>query len=289
MGTAMSKSISTESNEGHESHKTGVKRGEGDEEKKNEEEIIELTATENSTTLTTVFAVPESVDDFLNSVDFRRMLLDYVPLLSPVLLVLRVLCTEWRELVEVKLDRGFERGTITAHGGADMHYSHDGRSNPIRIIFLQNTFQIGREAFYRATNLIKVDIPEGVESIRMEAFSSCLRLTDITLPTTLTSIGVKAFFNCKMLEKVDLRHTNLQEIRDEAFAYCKELKEMTIPDSLQILGKNVFGKCHQDLVNDWFDIDHVYGRGSSSHDFTDLVIEHLRWWQNNVSGYSSDS
>lgn len=62
MGTAMSKSISTESNEGYESHKTGVKRGAGDEEKKYEEEIIELTATENSTTLTTVSTVAATTD-----------------------------------------------------------------------------------------------------------------------------------------------------------------------------------------------------------------------------------
>ena len=92
----MSKSVAFKSNEDHDTRKTVGKRGEGDEEKENEEEIMAVPAT--------------STDDFLNSVDFRRMLLKHIPPRSTKLFVLRCLCTEWRELVEVKVGRGFESG-----------------------------------------------------------------------------------------------------------------------------------------------------------------------------------
>ncbi|GMH61349.1 hypothetical protein TrLO_g8724 [Triparma laevis f. longispina] len=76
----MSKSVASKSNEDHDTRETVEKKGKVDEEKENEEEIIAVPAASNSAT---------STDDFLNSVDFRRMLLKHIPPRSTKLLVLR--------------------------------------------------------------------------------------------------------------------------------------------------------------------------------------------------------
>ncbi|GMH89131.1 hypothetical protein TL16_g11361 [Triparma laevis f. inornata] len=243
----MSKSIAYESIDDHESREMNGKRGLGDEGGENEEEILEATAAANSTT----GLAP--VDGFLNSVDFRRKLLEYVQPLSPVLLMLRALCTEWRELVEVKVDRGFESGSIIVHGGKDITAAEawalkKRRKLVTRTIFPLNVTKVGGYACYFAMNLVVVDIPVGVESIGHRAFQECHSLTTVSFPTTLKSIGNRAFLECSSLETVDLLHTHLQELDTYAFSngyMCSTLTSMTIPDSLQTLGVNAFYGCNK--------------------------------------------
>ncbi|GMI17195.1 hypothetical protein TrLO_g6312 [Triparma laevis f. longispina] len=74
----MSKSVASESNEGHESHKTGGKRGAGNEGGGDEEGTIDLDPTANSKTLTTVSTVPATTDQFMFTNDFKRLLVGFV-------------------------------------------------------------------------------------------------------------------------------------------------------------------------------------------------------------------
>ncbi|GMH47437.1 hypothetical protein TrLO_g2703 [Triparma laevis f. longispina] len=64
---------------------------------------------------------------------------------------------------------------------------------------------VGEFACKWATNLVVVDIPEGLESIDTQAFAGCRSLTAVSFPRTS----------------------------------CEELKSMTIPDSLHTLGDYV--------------------------------------------------
>lgn len=95
-----------------------------------------------------------------------------------------------------------------------------------------------------ASNLVVVDIPEGVKRINAGAFYECGSLTTLSFPRTLKSIGDFAFQGCSSLENVDPLHTNLKELGEMAFHSCYELKLMTIPDSLQMLSYMVFNKCY---------------------------------------------
>ncbi|GMH54983.1 hypothetical protein TrST_g3720 [Triparma strigata] len=111
-----------------------------------------------------------------------------------------------------------------------------------KVVFLLNITKVGKWACWY-TNLVVVEIPEGVESIDFRAFYYCKSLTSVSFPTTLKLVGNQAFWYCSSLVNVDLLHTNLQKIEEYAFSHCSELKSMTIPDSLQTLGQYIFDGC----------------------------------------------
>ena len=61
---------------------------------------------------------------------------------------------------------------------------------------------IGSCAFCGCSNLIAINIPEGVTSIGDYAFFRCSRLTAINIPEGVTSIGNKAFDGCSKLTDI---------------------------------------------------------------------------------------
>lgn len=62
--------------------------------------------------------------------------------------------------------------------------------------------QIDTSAFYQNTNIVSVEIPEGVYYIKNQAFSGCTNLISIVIPSTITRIGENAFNGCSNIEKV---------------------------------------------------------------------------------------
>ncbi|GMH51281.1 hypothetical protein TrLO_g8361 [Triparma laevis f. longispina] len=240
----MSKSVATESNEGHKSHKLIGKRGAEDEGDKDEEGNIDGAAADNSTTLTPT--VPATTHQFMHTPEFRRHFVEFVPV--DALMALRLATKAWKAMVEEVIDEGVVSGAMLVHDGKDIS-SKDVRHRlerlklVTRVVFLLNITKVGSRACVFAVNLVVVDIPEGIESIGESAFSCCESLTTVSFPTTLTLIGLRAFEGCSSLDNVNLLHTNLQRLGDAVFQICSELKSMTIPDSLQTLGENVFIFC----------------------------------------------
>lgn len=51
-------------------------------------------------------------------------------------------------------------------------------------------------AFYRATNVTSIRLPETITTIKDHAFQDCSGLTSINLPDGITKIGERAFSNC---------------------------------------------------------------------------------------------
>ncbi|GMH51639.1 hypothetical protein TrLO_g2532 [Triparma laevis f. longispina] len=90
----MSKSVASESNDGHKSRETGVKRGEKDEGDEDEEETINVPSAENSTTLTTVSTIPATTDQFMHTPEFRRHFIDFVHVQT--LMTLRSTMKGWK-------------------------------------------------------------------------------------------------------------------------------------------------------------------------------------------------
>ncbi|GMH57914.1 hypothetical protein TrLO_g13696 [Triparma laevis f. longispina] len=74
----MSKSATAESNEDHESLKTGEKHGGEDEEKENGEGAINASSAVTSSTLMTVSTVTATTNQFMHSPEFRRHFVDYI-------------------------------------------------------------------------------------------------------------------------------------------------------------------------------------------------------------------
>ena len=181
---------------------------------------------------------------FLDTDMFRLYcLLPFIPTSS--LETMRMLSKDYYRTVNEYYQSRIAMAAMIVHEGSDVNHMQDRlqRDDVTQVVFLLNITKVGIYACYKASILVVVDIPEGVESIGNYSFMQCSSLKEISFPKSLTSIGRSSFISCSGLEKVDLLHTNLQKLGDGAFFNCTSLRAMKIPDSLQTLGDNVFYNC----------------------------------------------
>ena len=76
-------------------------------------------------------------------------------------------------------------------------------------------------AFYYATNLEKVTLSAGLETIGAYSFAYCSALKEITIPESVTTIGDYAFYNCTALGTIVMENTEkISYIGDYAFSGC---------------------------------------------------------------------
>ena len=101
---------------------------------------------------------------------------------------------------------------------------------------------IGEKAFYNATNLEKITIPDGVEKIYYSAFYNCSTLTEVNLPNTLNIIYSNAFQKCISLKEISLPDS-LTYLGDYAFAECAEMEKIVFPSSLTYISQYVCSDC----------------------------------------------
>lgn len=119
-------------------------------------------------------------------------------------------------------------------------------SNPdynklMRIILPKSTEIIGSSAFSRCTNIVYINIPEGVKEIEDYAFSGALSPNvTITLPSSLVAIGSAAFRDCRATFKNFQLPSGLKKIYSEAFRGVKLDTEIVLPDNLEFLGESAF-------------------------------------------------
>ena len=114
---------------------------------------------------------------------------------------------------------------------------------------------LGRGAFRKCKNLIKVVMPQGITEIPEHCFFDCRKLNSITLPENLLRIGEEAFCCCSSLEEINFPPT-IEEIGIGAFTAC-DLHEITLPASLVTIGDGAFSDCHG--------LTKVYGGESLTH------------------------
>ncbi|MBQ7702543.1 MAG: leucine-rich repeat domain-containing protein [Candidatus Methanomethylophilaceae archaeon] len=65
-----------------------------------------------------------------------------------------------------------------------------------------STIAISDYAFYNASGVTAVTMPNGLTTIGESAFELASSIKNITIPSTVASLGVKAFFNCRLLTSV---------------------------------------------------------------------------------------
>ncbi|GMH83171.1 hypothetical protein TrVE_jg3747 [Triparma verrucosa] len=189
-------------------------------------------------------------DDFMHTDDFRRLFVGFV--MVDTLVAMRWLDKKWHKVVEKKLtefeDEPF--GEIIVHGGNDINRDeaesaarYERIKQVTKVVFLLNITKIGDRVCRFTSNLVVVDIPEGITIIGNASFFGCSSLKAIQFPKSLTSIGNYSLSFCSSLKSVDLLHRSVQYLGDSAFQGCTSLKEMKVPDSLQTLGGMVFYCC----------------------------------------------
>ena len=94
------------------------------------------------------------------------------------------------------------------------------------------------------TSVTEAVIPEDIYGVKViaikrNAFKDCKNLVKVSLPDTVETIGESAFYNCKSLEKVNIP-TKIKTIEDYTFFDCDSLKDIIIPDGVLIIETNSF-------------------------------------------------
>ncbi len=80
---------------------------------------------------------------------------------------------------------------------------------------------ISEDIFAERGDIVKVELPEGVEVIGNNAFENCTNLKEVICPKSLKSIGAEAFADCVNLKKIVFG--NDVQVDASAFKGCYNL------------------------------------------------------------------
>jgi len=121
-------------------------------------------------------------------------------------------------------------------------YAFNGCSNIVKITLPDTVETIGDYAFSGCSAMTEIDLPDTVKSIGDSAFSNCQSLTSISLPSALKTISSLMFNRCFGLTEITIP-SSVTSIEEYAFYYCEGLKEIEIPNTVTLIEKNVFAYC----------------------------------------------
>ncbi len=140
---------------------------------------------------------------------------------------------------------GISFGNVNANplsGNTGKHIYSDGKTEIINLEIPEGVTSIGNYSFINCSSLTSVTIPEGVTSIGNNAFKGCTGLPNVTIPSSVTSIGDEAFNGCFGLLSVDIPE-GVTNIGQYAFQDCSRLTSVIIPSSVTSIGNYTFQKC----------------------------------------------
>jgi hypothetical protein len=143
----------------------------------------------------------------------------------------------------------------------------------MRLVLSNNLIEISQDSFKNCKTLIKVEIPESIETstyageayipkkkliyasnIGYGAFRDCTNLTYIDIPDKIEEIREFAFAECTNLRNIQMPifpdpedpendTSNLREIRWAAFMNCEALANIVIPPTVELIGNAAFKDC----------------------------------------------
>lgn len=101
------------------------------------------------------------------------------------------------------------QGTLTVKGTGSMYdYGtsstpwHARRSAIKKVVISKGIVNVGKDAFYKCSNLTSVSLAEGVTTIGIEAFDGCSNLPSIVIPASMGTIKKYAFDYCSRLKTI---------------------------------------------------------------------------------------
>ena len=101
---------------------------------------------------------------------------------------------------------------------------------------------IGKDAFYKCTDLTAITIPGSMKKIGEHAFYGCNGLTTVSIPNSVTTIGEQVFRDCKGLTTVTIGN-GVTTIAAQAFYRCNSLTTLTIGNGVTSIGDGAFSSC----------------------------------------------
>lgn len=102
--------------------------------------------------------------------------------------------------------------------------------------------QLPTGLFRGCSNLRRVSLPSGLETIGAHSFAYCGRLENIDFPEGLIRIGNNAFSRCMELRCVKLP-ASVTALESYAFSDCGRLAVATLPANGSMLGELIFSGC----------------------------------------------
>ena len=131
-----------------------------------------------------------------------------------------------------------EDGKLLLNGSGEMyHYGY----NP----FHKNT---RFSPWIRSTEIKRVIIEDGIESIGSGAFIGCKNLEEVYIPDSVYSIGISAFSGCASLKSIVIPR-GVSVIEQETFMGCKQLASVTLPDGITKIYNSAFCGCAMESVD----------------------------------------
>ena len=115
-------------------------------------------------------------------------------------------------------------------------------SNLVSIEIPDGVQLAGKEIFYNCRSLQRVRLPNDLTVIPEATFEYCFALESIEIPAGITAIGEVAFGCCYALQSVVIPE-GVTSIENWTFWNCTSLTEVTLPSTLEILGKHAFQGC----------------------------------------------
>ena len=127
---------------------------------------------------------------------------------------------------------------ITSIGDGAFEYCY----NIDTIIVPNSCTYIGSWAFSDNSNLKKIHLPEGLDTIHAGLLAWCFGLEEVIIPSSVVYIDSMAFRDDTSLTEITLSD-NLTYIGVAAFSDCLHLTELTLPASLTHIGKDAINGC----------------------------------------------
>ena len=92
---------------------------------------------------------------------------------------------------------------------------------------------------YNFTNIVSLDLPQGLEYVGGYAMHKATHLKKVSFPNTVTGLGMAVFQDCTGLEECVFEHdenSTLETFPGWFFGYCSSLKAISFPDCIKYFG-----------------------------------------------------
>ena len=114
---------------------------------------------------------------------------------------------------------------------------------------------IGKFAFIRRHDVIRLDVPENIKKLEEGAFDCCSEMTEIAIPASVTEVEQSAFSNCDKLTNIVVDSANQEYyvsggclIESKSGTLIRAVVGCDIPNEVKVLGRSAFGDGHTSLT-----------------------------------------
>ena len=106
-----------------------------------------------------------------------------------------------------------------------------------------NPVYYAKTLYLNDTQITRLEIPGGTETIGDYAFAYCTGLTNVSIPDSVTGIGDYAFYKCSSLTGLTIPD-KVAGIGEYAFYECSSLTGVTTGDGVSTIGRGAFSGCN---------------------------------------------